>query len=189
MQNTIIHLIGFSGIGKYTIAKELVALSGARLVDNHLVNNPVFSVIDLRNGGTLDENVWEQTRQVRHIVIDTIRTISPQDYSFIFTNCLLQSDPDDHKVLNEIQELAASRSGHYVPVRLLCSEEENIRRKSHSQRLERMKPVNTSGTPRVHAEEEVIHIDHPNLLELDVTHLSVQEAVEKIMQHCAKLSR
>ena len=44
MQKTIVYLIGYAGTGKYTIAKELGRLTGAILVDNHLINNLVFSV-------------------------------------------------------------------------------------------------------------------------------------------------
>ena len=36
MQKTIVSLIGYTGTGKYSITKELVALTGAVLVDNHL---------------------------------------------------------------------------------------------------------------------------------------------------------
>ncbi|HEX6477597.1 MAG TPA: hypothetical protein VF043_02040 [Ktedonobacteraceae bacterium] len=45
MQNTIVYLIGYAGTGKYTIAKELARLTGAVIVDNHLINNPVFSIV------------------------------------------------------------------------------------------------------------------------------------------------
>lgn len=188
LENTIIHLIGFAGVGKYTIAKLLSAETGAKLVDNHLLNNPVFTVIDLKGGGRLDEEVWDQTRKIRHVVMDTIRTISPKEYSFIFTNCLFEHDPGDHKVIKEMCDLAAMRNGHYVPVRLHCSEDENIQRKSNAQRCERMKPTNIDNVARHHAEYEVIKIYHENVLDLDVTNLSAQQAAEQIMQHCAKIA-
>lgn len=187
LENTIIHLIGFAGVGKYTIAQLLAADTGAKLVDNHLLNNPVFTVIDLKNGGKLDEEVWEQTRKIRHVVMDTIRTISPKEYSFIFTNCLFDHDPEDHFVITEMQELAKARNGHYIPVRLHCSTDENMRRKSNEQRCERMKPTNIDNVARHHAEYEVVKIYHENVLDLDVTELSAQQAAEHIMQHCAKI--
>jgi shikimate kinase len=39
LQNTIIVLFGFAGTGKYTIGRELARLTGAKLIDNHLINN------------------------------------------------------------------------------------------------------------------------------------------------------
>ena len=44
LQNTIVLLIGFAGTGKYTIGRELCERTGAKLIDNHLINNPIFKV-------------------------------------------------------------------------------------------------------------------------------------------------
>jgi hypothetical protein len=44
-KNCIIHLIGFAGVGKLTIAREIVSKTNAKLVDNHLINNPILSII------------------------------------------------------------------------------------------------------------------------------------------------
>jgi shikimate kinase len=38
----VIYLIGIPGVGKYTIAKEISRLTGARVVDNQLINLPVI---------------------------------------------------------------------------------------------------------------------------------------------------
>jgi predicted kinase len=47
MKNTIVYLIGYAGTGKYTIAREIAGLTGAVIVDNQLINNPVFSVVGM----------------------------------------------------------------------------------------------------------------------------------------------
>lgn len=39
-----LYLIGFAGTGEYTIAKE-IANHGYKVVDNHLINNPIFSLL------------------------------------------------------------------------------------------------------------------------------------------------
>lgn len=43
--NTIIYLIGIPAVGKYTTAKEIGRLSEAKVVDNQLINLPVFTVV------------------------------------------------------------------------------------------------------------------------------------------------
>src|SRR5215510_6248325 len=43
--NTIIYLIGVPAVGKYTVAKEIGRMTGAKVVDNQLINFPVYSVI------------------------------------------------------------------------------------------------------------------------------------------------
>ena len=38
LQNTMIVLNGFAGTGKYTIGREVARRTGAKLIDNHLIN-------------------------------------------------------------------------------------------------------------------------------------------------------
>jgi len=65
MQNTIVYLIGYAGIGKYTIAKELAVLTGAVIVDNQLINSPVFSVVSPDGNAPLPEAVWPKIEGIR----------------------------------------------------------------------------------------------------------------------------
>jgi hypothetical protein len=43
--HTIIRLIDVPAVGKYTVAKEIGRMTGAKVVDNQLISTPVFSVI------------------------------------------------------------------------------------------------------------------------------------------------
>ena len=45
MNNTIIYLIGHYGVGKFTIAQAIAEATDARVFDNHLANNVIFSLI------------------------------------------------------------------------------------------------------------------------------------------------
>jgi MoxR-like ATPase len=45
LHNTIIYLIGIPAVGKYTVARAIGRLTGAKVVDNQLINLPVFSVL------------------------------------------------------------------------------------------------------------------------------------------------
>ncbi|MGL5939284.1 MAG: hypothetical protein ACRC2S_02685 [Waterburya sp.] len=40
MTNTIIYLIGFAGVGKYTIAKAISEHLSVKIIDNHYILNP-----------------------------------------------------------------------------------------------------------------------------------------------------
>ena len=58
----VIYLIGVPAVGKHTIAKEIGRLTGARVVDNQLVNLPVFHVLgyDGRDTFPFPKGAWEQ---------------------------------------------------------------------------------------------------------------------------------
>ncbi len=88
LHNTIIYLIGFPGTGKYTIALELANRTTIRIVDNQLINNPIFSVIGADGKTRLPNIVWDKVGVIREAVLDSICTLSPPDFSFVFTNVL-----------------------------------------------------------------------------------------------------
>ena len=183
MKNTIIYLIGFAGTGKYTIAKEIVALSAARLVDNHLINNPVFSLIPLDGVTPLSDSVWEKTWAIRHIILDVIRDISPSDYSFIFTNELNEGVADDAKLFAEVEELASTRKSVLIPVRLICDENELCRRITSPNRADRLKDTNADNARRKYRSSQILNVLHPNLLNLNVTNLEPIQAAQAIIKH------
>lgn len=58
MHNAIIYLLGHYGVGKLTIAREIAALTGARVFDNHLANNVVFSLIREDGSTLIPEGAW-----------------------------------------------------------------------------------------------------------------------------------
>lgn len=128
MNNTIIYLIGLPGIGKFTIGKEISKRTGARLIDNQLINNPIFSVIAADGFSPLPEIIWDRIGAIRRIILDAIRNISPAHFSFIFTNVLFNDSTLDAKYFADIAELAQQRQAKFVPVRLICSEDELCRR-------------------------------------------------------------
>lgn len=183
MENTIIYLIGFAGTGKYTIAQELCREEDIKLVDNHLINNPVFSVVGADGKTPLPNAVWDNTWKIRRIVLDSIRDISPGDFSFVFTNCLYHSCSDDYKLFQEIVELSATRDATFVPVRLLISEDELVERRTSAQRKARMKDISAENARREYNETRLIDIEHTNLLDLDVTDIPASDAAKRILAH------
>jgi predicted kinase len=93
MQNTIIYLFGFPGRGKYTIAREIEAQTGARVIDNHLINNPIFSLVRKDGKTKIPAKTWGYTLQIMEIVLDAVVNLTNKEQSFIFTNFLLRATP------------------------------------------------------------------------------------------------
>lgn len=77
-------LIGFPGVGKLTIAKELSAMVSAKIVDNHWVNNPILRLLDEDGTAPLPKGIWEFTGRFRQTVLDAITAYAPSA-NFIFT--------------------------------------------------------------------------------------------------------
>ena len=171
-----LYLIGFAGSGKYSIAKE-IAKSGYKIVDNHLINNPIFSLLDLDDMTPIPENAKIFTRRIRHIILDFVSQDQKSDY--IFTNELLE-DENCWKVYNLIKETAEKRGSLFVPIKLTLSTEEHTVRIKSPDRKKRFKTTNPT---EVYMKKELIKIDHPYLLEIDVTNLSAVEASKAILSY------
>ncbi|HJD57234.1 MAG TPA: hypothetical protein LFW13_00010 [Rickettsia endosymbiont of Sericostoma sp.] len=176
MATIIIYLIGKPGTGKYTIAKE-IARAGYSICDNQHINNPIFSLLNYNGLTPIPEFAWDAIRLIR----DGIFNFLSQEISnnYVLTNCLYEVD-GDRKLFNQVQQLAINRSSVFIPVKLLISEEENIKRIQHLDRLLRYKSI---GVQDVYPEYPLIQISHPNLFEFDVTNLSASEAARNILQH------
>ena len=177
MTNTLIYLIGHPGVGKYTIAKEIAALTGARIVDNQSINNPIFSVVDT----PFPKGVWQRITQVRAAVLETVATLSPPDWNFVLTN-MLMNNAQSLSAYHSVLEVAELRGATFIPVRLLCDSQEHVKRIAQPDRAKRMKDTHPE-TARASSPERLYEPTHPNTLTLDVTHLSAIEAASIIIQY------
>lgn len=182
LDNTIILLMGFAGTGKYTIGRRLSDLTGAKLVDNHLINNPIFTVVNADGVSSLPAPVWDKVKQIRRLVYDSIRELSPPNLSFIFTMELRQSNPGDHFAFVELKKLARARGSLFVPFRLICDVEELCRRVTSPERAERLKEISPELARKKSAEDMVLNPPHPNLRTIDLTTKSPNGGVAAIIK-------
>lgn len=170
----IIYLIGKPGTGKYTIAQEL-AKHGYRICDNQLVNNPIFSLLNYDGFTPIPMFAWNAISHIRNSVFDFI--ISETNNNYVFTNVLLE-DEGDRKLFAQVEQVAIKRNSIFVPIKLLISEKENIKRIKNKDRLLRYKSIDVKDVYL-----DLMRISHDNLLELDVSDLSARTTSEKILLH------
>ncbi len=174
----LIYLIGRSGTGKYTIAKEL-AKGAYVIVDNQLINNPIFSLLktdDLNSSLTVPREAWNAIGKIRDIVFEFMA--SEQSNNYILTNELFDDDEGDHRLFNQVKNLIVKRGSIFLPVKLLISKEENARRITSPGRAERYKSTKIDEKDKT---RKLIEVDHPNLLEIDVSTLSAKEVAKIIL--------
>lgn len=187
LENCIIYLIGFPGTGKYTVAKEIAAQENFKLVDSHLINIPIFSLIPTDGKTPLPSRVWQNCKQVWRAVLDTMIHIAPADYNFVLTNKLLENDTEDRAWFKEVETAATTKKAHFVPVRMICSVKEMEKRIVRPERKERLKQTDPLAPARYVQNDEILKIDHPNLLNIDVTNLSASQAAQQILNHARSL--
>ena len=186
MNGAFIYLIGFAGCGKLTIAQAIRARCDCILVDNHLINNVIFSLIDPDGKTRLPEKVWEQVLRVRSAALDTIRDLAKPGRNFIFTNELLEGEERDLEIFLEIAELARHRGALFLPVRLTITPVELSRRVTSPGRVERFKEIDPQAALTKASEREVFRPHGFDFIELDVSTTTAEEAAERILFELSK---
>ncbi|MCB9979119.1 MAG: AAA family ATPase [Rhodospirillales bacterium] len=189
LKNTIIHLIGFPGVGKLTIAKEICRQLDAVLLDNHAFNNLIFPLIRVDGKTEISDKAWEYIYRVRDTVLDAMLDLSSPDESFVLTNVFTKNDPDTRGWIRSVETTANKRNALFLPVRLLCDPEEHRTRLVQENRKEKLKMTSDHALDDWHAQDEVYDPGHPNTLTLDVTNLEPSKAAGIILTRAADLSR
>lgn len=181
--STIIYLLGYPGTGKFTIGQSICQLNSRfRLIDNHLANNPIFSIIHADGVTPLPVKVWENVGKIWDAILDTLVHVTPPDFSFVLTNALFDSE-GDKAWFDEIQSMATARNAKFVPVVLRVSVDEHKKRIVSNDRKERMKLVDPKSAERYALLDNLYIPDHPNLLTLDVSDMKPDEAAQIILNY------
>jgi hypothetical protein len=188
MNNTIIYLIGHYGVGKLTVAKAICAVTDARLFDNHLANNVIFSLVRADGSTPLPEGVWPLIMTIRRQALSAIVRLAAPEASFVLTNALLDDDPMDRQALDEVIEAARQRGSVFVPVFMTASDAAHAARIPSPEREFRLKSTNVSKAEHKRRTRELIRLDHPNRLDLDTTDLPPSEAARLIIEHAERLA-
>ncbi len=179
-QKYLIYLIGKPGVGKYTIAKVL-AKYGYIVCDNQLINNPVFSIVGYDGFGDVSEDSWDAIEKIRSIVFDVL--VAQKQNNYVLTN-VLNDDEDDRNLFNQVQNMSKEHGSVFVPVTLFVDRDEHLKRIVNPARRQHYKSVDPKD---VDSGSKSLPITHKNLLELDITHLSAEDSVKNILEHCRGL--
>ena len=188
LENTMVLLIGFAGTGKYTIGRELCERTGHRLIDNHLINNPIFRVVNADGVTPLPARVWDKVKEVRATVYKAIRELSPPGMGFVFTMELRESKPEDHNAFRDLERLAAARQCRFIPIRMICGVEELCRRVADPERVAMLKEISPELARKKFAEDSVLNVPHPNQRTLDVTKRTASGSVEAILDEVSSIA-
>ncbi len=181
----VIYLIGWPGVGKLTIAKEIQKHDDSFVImHNHLFNDCIFPFVP-SDKPTNDES-WAAVSSIKDVVFDFIINHGRRDQSLIFTNILTDKYADEgYKTIKQVEDLANKTDSFFIPVRLLCDPDEIKKRMVNKDRAKFHKTQKIEVIDGlVKNNYTVLTSDHPNELTLDVTNLKPHEVKDIIFKHC-----
>jgi hypothetical protein len=74
---------------------------------------------------------------VREAVLETVATLGPLSANYVFTYAGSDEDPADRVAFEDYHTVARRRCARFIAVRLLCNEQELVRRIQSAERRER----------------------------------------------------
>lgn len=127
----IIHLNGWPGSGKLTVARVVARTLGARLLDNHTLHDVAGRLCDRHT-----REYWEVYYQVREIAYKRVRAL-PSHERVVMTNAFALENDREREGWAAVRALAVDRGVPLVAVTLQCSIDENVRRIASEDRRDR----------------------------------------------------
>ena len=121
-------------------------------------------------------------RCIRTEIFEFLTKVPQSNY--VLTNNLYE-DEGDKSLYEQVKKMAETRGSLFVPVRLLINQDEYLKRVINPKRRERWKSIDPQD---VYDETPLLSIIHPNLLELDISNLSAEEAAKAIANHIKGLT-
>lgn len=183
---TVTYLVGPPASGKRTIGLELAAATGAALIDNHLINDPIFTAYGADGASRLPEWVYQLAGKVRESTMEAAMRAAP-DVSHIFTN-YLSADPAEAQYVENLRTLAQTRGAQFVPVWLTCPENELARRVTLPQRQTRRKMHDPDSLRQLLLSEGALPPPSDALI-LNTAELAPHQAARRIIEQAAHVAR
>ena len=181
MDTSIIYLFGPPAVGKYTVACAIAERNGAVIVDNQLINHPIFSLFKWDGRFQLPSDIMNRTIPIREAVLSTIEEAGPESMSYVFTNQL--SDTTNARDLYaRIKRIAVTRGSTFLPVMLTCEPEEQARRVENVDRVARLKIADATWVRDYMQTNKPFEPADPGVVRLDTTALDPETAAEEILR-------
>jgi hypothetical protein len=173
----VVYLYGPPGVGKLTVARELVALTGFRLLHNHLTVNLVSTLFPY---GTADF-----TRLLRQFRLMMMEEAARANIDLVVTNVNTGS-ADQRAFIQSLTEVVAAGGGTTAFVQLACQRDVWLTRIASESRLVESKPTDPDLILRLFENKDPFaRLPFEPLLTLDTTHLSPADAAAQIVEHYA----
>ncbi|MEI2297807.1 AAA family ATPase [Ensifer sp. MJa1] len=170
----VVHINGWPGSGKLTIARHLAERLGARLADNHTLINPAEALFARSNPLYRSLRAAIRKSVFEHLVK------APVEQSFVFTDAL-SDDATDTQAFEDCAALARERGARFVAVVVDCDVEENLKRLARAGRSKQHKLTDPAVLLDLRAKHRLLRGNGHAVVEVDVTTLGADEAAEHIV--------
>ena len=170
----LIFLHGSPAVGKLTVAKALLRLVPARLMDNHANVDLARTVFDFGAPG-----FWELVHSSRCVALDAAAKHGVP--LLITTYCYVE--PTDLANYEEFEAIVHQYGGEMLPVFLHCPQEEALRRVGNPDRVERRKLTSAEGLTSYLDANNFTSVPREECIKFDTAAMPAETTAAEIVRH------
>lgn len=175
--------MGIAGTGKRTVGEALAKQSNFKFVHHHSWIDPILNLLGTDSSvfWDLEEKSWAKLNEARDVIFSTMTNVCPEDTNFIITYEMLDKDPYHQSFYEHVLEVLKKRNAYFLPVRLICDEDELLKRVEAEDRKQYFKTRDVQLIQNRVKEEKVFYTKHKNEITLDITKMLPDDAAKKIL--------
>jgi cytidylate kinase len=165
---------GPPAVGKLTVAKEVVRLTGMRLLDNHATVNAVAPIFGFEHEAYF--------RLIRKLRLAILEEAAKAEIDLVMT--MVYNAGRSEAGLTLLDDVVGQSGGNVAFLRLTCDREVLGRRVVNADRSQKQKLDSVSDLERYMAERDPdVPIPGRDSLTIDNTHLTATEVAEAAIAH------
>lgn len=186
LENCLVLLMGLPGSGKKTVGEALVKNSNFRIATDWY--DPILKLLgdDYQVMWNLNEEAWKKLNAADDLILSTIADVCPKTSNFVLTQMMFDKDPYHQIFYDKVLAVIKKRQSHFFPVRLLCDENELIKRVQAEDRKNYFKTRDVALSRDRSRGVEVFYSQHPNEITIDNTHKNPEDVADIIIEHMRK---
>lgn len=170
----LVYIYGPPAVGKLTVAEELEKEIGFKIFHNHKTFDIAHELFE-----DIDSDFWSLLRRIR---LDIIEEAGKRDVDLIYTNAYVNHE-DDNEFVKRVVDSLEEVGGKVCFVKLSCKREELLKRVNSKDRQGTYKITDKEQLKENLDENDYTEIPFVEGLNIDVTDLPPEKAVEKIIEH------
>jgi len=176
----LIFLHGPPAVGKRTVARTLMQMIPARLMDNHATIDLGQAIFDF---GTRE--FWDLVYALR---LDILKAAAQSDLPYLITTaCYVH--PDDLPIVENWETALNQHDARLRPIHLTCAPEVLARRVVHPDRIKQGKLSSVEGLNDYLSRNDFRPFPHPDCISIDTGQMTPTDAARHIKDQCGFTGR
>ncbi|NAZ84576.1 AAA family ATPase [Kineococcus indalonis] len=176
----VVFMLGYPGMGKRTVGRQLAQQLNGVLVDNALINRPLLELFRWDGVELIPPVIWDYVVPIRDAVVRTIEDLAPATNSYVFTN-VIEDGPTAAQEYDVYRSLAHRRGSLFLAVMLTCDLDVQVSRIDNPDRVALRKGSDPEGYREYTLTTDLYQPPPSEVISIDTTQTAPADNARRIL--------